>query len=101
MRHFSNMERSAMWIGAALFSLAGCSFPVDDFTPPSGDAAVDSFVAADSSPSTESGTPDAACDHCGGTACVNLATDPKNCGTCDHACISSKEKCVAKMCMPK
>jgi hypothetical protein len=104
MRHFTGMDR-AMWIGAALSSLVGCSFPVDEFTAPSssadgaidsasGEAAVDSGSPSDVQPDN--------CERCGGTTCVDL-TSINNCGTCGHKCAPATEKCstASLTCVPK
>jgi len=39
------------------------------------------------------------CDHLCSSTCVNINSDDKNCGMCDHACVANVEKCEGGMCM--
>jgi hypothetical protein len=67
------------WIVSCLALLAGCSSPVD----------LGSMITCDGGTS--------ACGNDAGRRCVDLASDPLNCGACAHAC-SSGNACVRGAC---
>ena len=106
------LAASACVLGANVSALAGCTHPVDEYVlvdgasePPADatDTAVDSpaetAVAVDAAKETKTETP--GCDpreRCFGV-CVDLTTDPANCGKCGATCdVAGGEKCHDSKC---
>lgn len=110
------LAASACVLGGNVSVLAGCTHPVDDYVladgasepqPDANDAAVDGpadaavafDTAVDAAKETKAETP--GCDprqRCGGV-CVDLTTDPANCGKCGTTCdVAGGEKCRDSKC---
>jgi hypothetical protein len=70
------------------------SYDIDDFAPsPDGGSSVATTTTTDAAMGDASDAGDQAA-----TSCDNLASDPKNCGTCGHNCLGGS--CVAGACQP-
>ena len=83
MKHPS--RRTLVWIALVLLCVGGCT------KPPGKSGSNDGGTKTPPAPCTQT--------KCG-TACVNLQTDPSNCGACGQAC-PANNTCQAGVCAPE